>query len=55
MQCEITDAAVIRLAEQCPGLTKVALSYSKNITDAAVQTLRKSLPEEIDLFFCNYI
>ena len=38
--CEnITDAAVIRLAEQCPGLTKVHLYGCGNITNDAIVAL----------------
>ena len=40
----ITDAAVIRLAAQCPGLIHVFLHRCRNLTDAAVAQLAAMYP-----------
>ena len=52
-----SDAAVIRLAEQCPRLTDVNLSSCGNITDAAVIRLAEQCPglTNVDLSYCGNI
>merc|ERR550514_2163961 len=52
-----SDAAVIRLAEQCPGLTNVDLTNCYNITDAAVIRLAEQCPglTNVDLYYCDNI
>ena len=50
-------AAVIRLAEHCPGLTDVDLSDCRNITDAAVIRLAEQCPglTDVNLNRCGNI
>ena len=40
----ISDAAVQALANSCPNLTTIDLTYCDKITDAAVQALANSCP-----------
>jgi len=55
--CNITDASVIALVENCEGLTRINLGSCPNITDASVIALADNCPglRAIGLYGCTLI
>ena len=43
--CVLHDAAVIQLADSCPGLEVLVLDWAENVTDAAVDHLAGKCPK----------